>query len=184
MHDPNPSFTGPASAGYDAADKWSPVPDWSTAAIDRDGWTARPRPGLFRLHLAGQIDLAIAELAPRAPMSGLWEIAAHDPAVLCIGRDRALIVSEKPLPAIHGWNVKGWAATPADDAWLAFDIEGPDLRTLMARAVTVDLETGSPSAMLNFAGVPALLVRTAPATARITVEAGLAAYVWRWLEGA
>lgn len=184
MPDPNPSFAGPASAGYDAADKWSPVPDWSTAVLDRDGWRARPRPGLFRLHLAGRIEAAIAQLAPDAPLLGLWQIATHAPAVLRIARDRALIESRMPLPAIHGWNADGWAATPADDAWMAFDIEGANLRALMAQALTADLEAGSPSAMVHFAGVPALLVRAAPDTARVTVEAGLAAYLWRWLEGA
>lgn len=184
MPDPSPSFAGPASAGYDAADKWSPPPDWTTAVIRRDGWSARPCPGLHRLHVAGRVDLAVAAIAPGAPMSGLWEVAAGDTAVLRIGRDRALVESRAPLPALHGWNAEGWAATPASDAWMAVGIEGPGLRGAISQGTGADLDAGSRSAMVLFAGVPALLVRTAPDTARITVETGFAPYLWRWLEGA
>ena len=62
------------------------------------------------------------------------------------------------------------------------DIDGPSMRDVLAEATSVDLDAGSPSASLLFAGVNAILYRMAEDRARLHVEAGFGPYLWRWLE--
>lgn len=168
-------------AGYDAAEKWTPYPDWSKAGIARDGWSARPVPMLSQVLVSGDISEARRIHAPQAAEAGLWSIATGDPYLVRLARDRVLIVSSEPLAIPLGWN-GGWAASPAGDAFFVVDIEGPSMRAVVAEATGADLDAGSPSAALLFAGVNTILYRMAEDRARIHVEAGFAPYLWRWLE--
>lgn len=168
--------------GYDAATKWTPAPDWREAALDRASWSARPVFGLGQTLVSGDLAAFRAALAPDAAEPGLWQVAAGD-ALVRIARDRALLVTAQPQAVEPGWAEGGWAVSPADDAWTVLDLSGESLGALCAQATAADLEAGSPSAALLFAGVACLLYRTAAETARLHVEAGFAPYVWRWLEG-
>ena len=167
--------------GYDAAAKWTPVPDWNRAAIVRSSWAARPVFGLHQLLLSGDLEGAHAALAPEAAMLGLWEIGEGD-AMVRIARDRALLVTALPVDFQPGWNPGGRAASPACDAWAVFELSGESARAVCAQATSADLDAGSRSASLLFAGTACLLYRTAPEIARIHVERGFAPYIWRWLE--
>lgn len=167
--------------GHDAAAKWTPMPDWRGAAIVRSSWSARPLHGLGQTLLSGDLDAARAALAPNASEAGLWQVAEGD-ALVRIARDRALLVTARPLSALAGWSSGGWATSAADDAWAVIELAGESARAVCAQATSADLEAGSPSAALLFAGVTCLLYRTAPETARIHVERGFAPYLWRWLE--
>ena len=62
------------------------------------------------------------------------------------------------------------------------EIDGAGLAALVAEATSADLDAGSPSAAIMFAGIPCLLYRTGQTTARLHVERPLATYVWHWLE--
>ena len=168
--------------GYDAAIKWTPPPDWRTAALEGDGWAARPAPPLSRLLVSGDIATAMADLAPAGKDVGLWQICGDAAYALRIGRDRALIVSSTQSDVQTGWNPRGYAVSPADDGWMALDIAGPAMRELVAEMTVADLEAGSPSAACQACGVVVLLHRTAADVARIHVETGHAPYLWRWIE--
>lgn len=161
---------------------WAPVPDWTSAVLQGDGWSARVVPDLHRLLVSGNLQAAITSLAPKAPSIGLWQIAEEETQALRIGRDRMLITSVEPLAAVFGWNAQGYAVSLADDAYRTIEIHGPKLRDLVAEMTFVDLEGGSPSAATLVCGQQALLHRTSADCARLHIEAPLATFIWHWLE--
>lgn len=167
-------------ADYDAAAKWTPMPDWRDAVLRREGWQARPVPGLHLLLVSGDL----AALADRLPLpeAGLWAAEPAPALRLRTAHDRALLVSHEPASLSPGWHAEGFAVSEASDALAVFEISGPAMSEVMREAVSADLDAGSPSAATLFAGVPAFLHRTVPDAARLYVESPLAAYVWRWLE--
>jgi sarcosine oxidase gamma subunit len=161
---------------------WTPVPDWPSAVLEGEGWTARPVLGLHRILVSGDLETAVATLAPDAPSIGLWQIAEGEVHALRIGRDRMLITSTVPLAVEPGWNTGGFAVSPADDAYATLEIKGPKLGELLAEMTFVDLDGGSRSAATLVCGQQALLHRTSTDCARIHIEAPLATYLWHWLE--
>jgi hypothetical protein len=161
--------------------KWTPVPDWTTARLTRPGWNAAYVAGLFQTLISGDLTAAFARLDPQPVSVGLWRIA-RAPAAIRIGRERALLVASRAFALGWGWREEGWAATDASDAYGVLSLSGPALRQLVAEATSAEVEAGSPSAAIHFAGVPALLYRVREDEARLHVEAALAPYVWRWLE--
>lgn len=168
---------------HEREDRWTPVPDWTAAAIEKADWSARAVEGLERVLVSGAIESAVREIAPGAGEAGLWQVTSGDPHVIRIARDRALVVSNRRLDVAEGWQAAGWAATMAGDAWLAIDIAGPAMADVIAEAVSADLNSGSPSASVRFAGLNGvLLVRADAERARLHVERATAPYLWRWLE--
>lgn len=166
-----------------AATLWSPAPDFSTAAIDRNGWTVRPVSGLAQMLVSGDLAAARAAFAPDTAEVGLWEIAAPRSCLVRIARDRALVVSAGGSQSVaSGWRSEGFAASDASDLYAVFDLHGPAIRTVVAEACAADLDAASPSAATLFAGFHALLYRTAENGARLHVEAPFAPALWRWLE--
>lgn len=161
---------------------WAPVPNWTSAVLEGEGWSARPVLGLYRILVSGDLERALAALAPGMPSIGLWEIAGGNTHALRIGRDRMLITSAAPLDVALGWNEDGFAVSQADDAYAAIDIQGPKQRELVAEMTFVDLEGNSPSAATLICGQQALLHRTSADCARVHIEAPLASYLWHWLE--
>lgn len=164
-------------------EKWTPVPtDWAGTAIQGDGFSARRVLGLGQTLVSGDLTAASAALAPGAPTVGLWQAAETLPAFVRIARDRALLVSERPLAVEDGCRTEGFALSTADDVWAVLEIEGEALADLMAEGAAADFSRASPSAATLFAGAPALIYRTTPSTARLHVESPLLPSVWRWLE--
>ncbi len=161
---------------------WEPAPDFGTAVIRRDGLAMQSVSGLGQILVSGDLGAAAKVLAPDAPMVGLWGIVETSTVFLRMARDRALLVSPQPLAIRPGWRAEGFAASPADDAFIVLEIAGDDLAIVVAEATGADLTSGSPSAAIRFCGVDALLCRSAPDTARLHVERAFAPYVWRWLE--
>jgi sarcosine oxidase gamma subunit len=161
--------------------KWSPAPDWRAARLTRSDWSAAPADDLSQLLISGNLAAALATFEPAPVSVGLWQIAPTGGAIR-IARDRALLVAAQALAAPAGWQAAGWVATDASDAYRVIEIAGSALRAIVAEAVSADLDAGSPSAAILFAGVPALLYRTGETRARLHVEAALAPYVWRCLE--
>lgn len=169
-------------AEIDRGTFWTQPPDWRGDEIRREGWMARRISRLGQVLVSGNLAAAKAALARGAPEVGLWGVADDASYVVRIARDRALIVSVLPLPFEPGWRADGWAATPADDLYAVLQIDGADLERLVAEGTSADLSAGSPSASVNFAGMPALLYRITPRTAHLHVDASLAAYLWTWLQ--
>ncbi|RST86844.1 hypothetical protein EJC49_09065 [Aquibium carbonis] len=170
-----------SDAVHDSAAKWPVFPDWSGAVIERPGWSGRPVLGLSQVLVSGDFRAALSAHAPTAAEAGLWSIAPTDPIAARIARDRVLLVGSRPLDLPSGWNGT-WAASPASDAWFVVDLEGPAVEHVIREGTAADLGASSPSAAILFAGVQAILYRTADRCARLHVESPFGPYLWRWLE--
>lgn len=160
---------------------WTPAPDRAVVRIEREGLSARFLSGLGQTLVSGDLDAALSTIAPGAPEFGLWGLADTESFSVRVARDRALLVTPAPLAVVSGWR-DGFVATPCDDAFAVVEISGEGLLELVSEATSVSLDAGSRSAAVLFAGVTVFLYRSGPATARLHVEAPLAAYLWSWLE--
>ncbi|WP_022729815.1 hypothetical protein [Fodinicurvata sediminis] len=168
----------------DFAAKWTAFPDWQDARIAREGWQAHVVTGLSQVMVSGHLEKAWKALPDSGNEVGLWQVASTDSSYrVRIARDRALLVSPDPIDFEAGWQPEGWAATPAHDALLVIEIQGMPAEEIVMEATSVNLDEGSPSASVRFAGLNGvLLYRTAPNCARLHVEASYGPYLWRWLE--
>lgn len=162
----------------DRGNFWRPAPA-VTDLIRRPGFEARFVDGLGQTLVSGNLDAAKAALAPDAPEVGLWKLAGEGRCWVRIARDRALLVSP-PLSVAAGWH-SGYVATPCADAYAVLELSGAEIPQVIAEATSVDLDAGSRSAAILFAGVTAFLYRTSDTTARLHVESPLSAYLWTWL---
>jgi sarcosine oxidase gamma subunit len=150
--------------------------------IDKPRLQARALTGRGQTLISGDLEAAIAALAPGAPLIGLYASAPEGAHALRIARDRALLVTPAPLGAPEGWR-DGWCATAVDDGWVAIDVEGPDAPSALAQGTSADLAAGSPSAAVLFAGFRCLVART-EAGFRLHVEAPWLEALLTWLDGA
>lgn len=161
---------------------WAPAPDMAKAEIERDDLSAVFVTGLHQTLISGELDVAMAAIAPHAYEVGLGGDSKANAAVwVRIARDRALLVSSQPLDIVAGWR-DGYVVTPCDDAWAVLDLSGLALYDVIAEAMSADIDAGSRSAAVLFADIPVLLYRTSLSSIRLHVERPLAAYLWRWLE--
>ncbi|MCV0395530.1 MAG: hypothetical protein K5872_16840 [Rhizobiaceae bacterium] len=165
-----------------AATLWSPRPDFASVTIERDGWAARSVTGLSQCLVSGNLAAARKAFAPDALEMGLWSIATSIPILVRIARDRALIVGHDTGVVPSGWRPEGFAASDATDLYAVVEIAGPAMRDIVAQATAADLDSGSPSATVVFAGLQALLYRVDEQAARIHVETSQATALWHWLE--
>ena len=150
--------------------------------IDRPGVRVRAHAGLGRTLISGDLEAAVATLAPGAPMLGLFALAPDGPHALRIARDRALLVTPEPLRAADGWR-DGWCATSIDDGWAAVEVAGDDAPFTLMQGTSADPAAGSPSAAVLFAGLRCLLVRT-EAGFRLHLERPWLEALLAWLDGA
>jgi len=142
--------------------------------------------GLGATLISGDLEAALAALAPGAPMLGLYASAPDGAHALRIARDRALLVTPAPLAAPEGWQGagdSGWCATCVDDGWAAVEVQGEDAPLALVQGTSVDLSAGSPSAALHFFGVTCLLARTQTGF-RLHVERMRLEGLLAWLDGA
>ena len=161
---------------------WAPARGAEGALVWRSGFTARPRTGIGQTLISGNLEEALAALAPGAPMVSLCGRAPDEPHALRIARDRALLVTPAPLGAADGWR-NGWCATAVDEGWVAVEIEGEGAPLVMMQGTAADLAAGSPSAGVLFAGLRCLIVRTG-AGFRLHVERPWLEALLTWLDGA
>jgi sarcosine oxidase gamma subunit len=132
--------------------------------------------------ISGDLEAAIAALAPGAPLLGVHALAPEGAHALHIARDRALLVTAAPIAKAEGWR-EGWCATVVADGWVAVDVEGPDAALVLMQGTSSDLAAGSPSTAILFAGLRCLLLQTA-AGFRLHVEAHWLEALLTWLDGA
>ena len=161
--------------------EWPPARGGAGLLIDRQRLNARRLGGLGQTLISGDLDAAIAALAPGAPMLGLYALAPESAHALRIGRTSALLVTPAPLSVLEGWR-DGWCATSVDDAWAAVEISGADAAQALMQATSADLASGSPSAAVLVFGLRGLLARTASGF-RVHVESPWLETLLAWLDG-
>ena len=173
--------------------EWPPARGGRELLIDRQRLTARRLGGLGQTLIAGDLDAAVAALAPAAPMLGLYALAPEGAHALRIGRTSALIVTPAPLigrseerPSLDGLCVDGWrdgwCATSVDDGWAAVEVSGEDAAQALMQATSADLASGSPSAAVLVFGLRGLLART-PSGFRVHLESPWVETLLAWLDG-
>ena len=80
--------------------EWPPARGNAGLLIDRPRLTARRRGGLGQILISGDLDAAIAGLAPGAPLLGLYALAPESAHALRIGRTSALLITPAPFPLL------------------------------------------------------------------------------------
>jgi hypothetical protein len=161
--------------------EWPPARGGAELLIDRQGLAARRLGKLGQTLMSGDLDAAVAALAPGAPMLGLYALAPESAHAFRIGRTSTLLVTPAPLSVLEGWR-DGWCATSVDDAWAAVEISGADAARALMQATSADLASGSPSAAVLVFGLRGLLARTASGF-RVHVEAPWLETLRSWLDG-
>ena len=161
---------------------WPPARRGEGALVDRPRLVARALTGFGQTLISGDLEAAIAALAPGAPLLGLYAPAQGAAHALRIARDRALLVTPTPLGAADGWR-DGFCATPVDDGFAAVEVTGPDALSALAQGTSADLAAASPSAAVQFAGLRCLLARI-DGGFRLHVEAPWLEALLAWLDGA
>ena len=161
--------------------EWPPARGGAELLIDRQRLTARRLGGLGQTLISGDLDMGIADLAPGAPMLGLYALAPSGAHALRIGRQSALLVTPAPLATAEGWR-DGWCATSVDDGWAAVEVSGEDVANALMQATSANLASGSPSAAVLVFGLRGLLVRT-PSGFRVHIEAPWLETLLTWLDG-
>jgi len=166
----------------DLALRWPAAPDWSSAGIEGAGVTVKSVAGLYQMLVSGNLDAWNRTSGLTGSGVGALALAQGDAWQARVARDRLLAVSVRPFSVAPGWHAEGFAATRMDAALHVFEIEGPGLGDVVARAVMLDPAGNSPSAAMLFAGVNAVVYRyRTDKCARVHVDCGLAPYLWEWL---
>jgi hypothetical protein len=172
--------------------EWPPARGGAELLIDRQRLTARRLGGLGQTLISGDLDAAIAELAPGAPMLGLYALAPESAHALRIGRASALLITRGPLIGrseerlsfdglrVDGWR-NGWCATSVDDGWAVVDVSGADASQALMQATSADLSSGSSSAAVLVFGLRGLLARTSSGF-RVHIETPWLETLLTWLD--
>jgi hypothetical protein len=161
--------------------EWAPPRACADLLIDHPRLTARRLGGLGQILISGDLDAAVAALAPGASMLGLYALVPAGEHALRIGRTSALLITQAPLAVVDGWR-DGWCATSVDDGWAAVEVSGEDAPQALMQATSADLASGSPSAATLFFGLRGLLART-QAGFRVYVEAPWLETLLAWFDG-
>jgi hypothetical protein len=161
--------------------EWPAARGGAELLIDRQRLIVRRLGGLGQTLISGDLDAAIADLAPGAPMLGLYALLPENAHALRIGRTSALLVTPAPIGAADGWR-DGWCATSVDDGWAAVEVLGEDAAQALMQATSTDLASGSASAAILVFGLRGLLVRISSGF-RVHVEAPWLETLLTWLEG-
>lgn len=167
----------------DLAGKWPATPDWATATIDEAGVNIRTLSGLSQCLVSGDLAAWSAASGIAGPAVGAGMIATGGEYEVRIARDRVLAVSERPFTVEPGWHDGGFAVSVMDGGLHVFEIGGPGVSQVLARAMTLDPQKTSASASVLFAGIDVFLYYHASSErARLHVDRGLAPYLWEWFE--
>ena len=152
---------------------WTSVTPEPGATLEAPGVTITCAADAGAALVSGDLDAAIAALAPGAPMLGLLDACPDRPHALRIARDRALLVTEAPLWR-DGWEGT-YAVSAADDLFLKITITGD--RAAEIRDACMSAAGGSASASTLFAGHAALVVSVANGIC-VRVQRPEAAALW------
>jgi sarcosine oxidase gamma subunit len=169
----------------DLAKKWSPVPDWQSAVIERPRLKIRTLTGFSQALVSGNLAAWREASGLSDPPAGALSVVTGTRYAACIARDRILAVSETPFDIASGWHESGFALSAINAGLHMLEIEGPELADLWAQATTLDPHGVTSSASVLFAGAHVLCYRHGHGERlRIHIDRGLAPYLWTWLERA
>lgn len=136
---------------------WTDQPLMAADTIDGNGVrVARQDTGCQSL-ISGDLETALALLAPGASMLGFAQTPKTSDHAIRIARDQALLITAAPPMSEAGWNAKGFAFSPAGGRFACLSLIGPNALDLLAHGTNSAPPTGSPSAALRFAGTSALV---------------------------
>ncbi len=167
---------------HDLSRTWRPEPDWANARLDGPGITIRAVTGLTQRLVSGDIARFLAQYDLGRDVGG-FGMAFGDRYAVRLARDRMLVIGLAPGECADGWHAAGYAVTTVGSGQRILEMRGEVVRDLLTRAVTVDPDKASPSAVMPFGGVTcAVYCHEVPQALRVHVERGLAAYLWEWLE--
>lgn len=160
--------------------------DWVSAEPDvgeqqhRDGVTLTLIPTPPMTMVSGDItQLAVTH---DTAVVGLGEVPPTQSFLVRLARDRALWIRPPKHTPTDGWH-DGAAWTEVDGSYAVVQVEGVRSMHLLQQGTSVNLQEGSPSATLLFAGQAATLTREGAAW-WILVERAWLPCIWTWLEGA
>ena len=162
----------------DLTSSWPAVPDWSHAALDAGGISARSQPLATQHLVSGNLEAFAAKAGLADTGVGAFAQASGERYALRVALDRMLVVN---APADGGWHPDGYAVTDVSAVYHVFEIEGPGIEDLIGEATAMDPAIGSPSAAILFAGQQAIAYYHG-SRLRLHVERGFAPYIWQWLE--
>jgi hypothetical protein len=136
---------------------WTDRPLAPGEALERPDCRVAHVPSACQTLLTGDLDRAVAALAPGAPLLGLGGAAGDAPFAIRVARDHAILVTEIPPDIAAGWHGDGFAISRADGRFCCLSLSGPGAADVLAQGLSSPLPAGSPSAALRFAGRTALL---------------------------
>lgn len=131
------------------------------------------------LMISGDLDAAIAALAPGAAVVGCGGPAPEGPHAIRVARDRMLWITDAPLDVRPGWQ-DGYAISLADDLFATITLSGPRRDAIAAACTATPLDGSSPSAATLFGGIGAIVTRSGAALV-IRVPQPEAAALWSML---
>lgn len=142
---------------------WPELPDLSGEIIARNDLRVTGATAPAALLISGDLDAALAALAPGAPMLGLGADTQADGGAgtwaARIARDRALLVGAALPDVAAGWHAGGYGISQAGDLWRLFAVAGSAADRVIAEGTSADITAASPSAAVLFAGQTCLLLR-------------------------
>jgi hypothetical protein len=126
--------------------------------------------------ISGDLEAALAVLAPGAPVLGCGAPAPQGPHAIRVARDRAILVTPAPLVVQPGWH-GSYALSLADDLYATIILSGPRADEIASACTATPLDGSSASAATLFAGVGALVTRRG-GTLAVRVQWPEAASLW------
>lgn len=154
---------------------WPAPPDWATARTTVPGVTISAGQG-GRGHwlLSGERSAIDARIAT------LGEVEA----VLPIAPDRVMLVTQAGAGLEEGWHPSGLAISDLSQAFVTFDLRGPDTAAVLAMgSPSLALDARPRAAALGFAGLT-VLFQPLPHGARLYVDQSQTTHLWQWFSAA
>ena len=169
---------------HDRGQFWSPIPDWSSAALSTAAVSARPAAVGAAWQLSGEWGGVLTRLGVGA-VRGPRDRCADARYALRLSPDSVLLVGADALDLSPGWHDDGYAATDLGDALVVVDVEGTGAAAVMSAGSEYPFDDTASrpheSARMQFAGHTVVVSRRA-AGWRLHVPRPWAAALWRWLE--
>ena len=170
---------------HDRAQFWSPVPEWSQAALRGAGIAVVPVNGASAWLLSGNFTELLARNNIGA-IHGPRQLCSSETYALRLAPDRVLVVDgEASTAALTVDPVPDCAVTEISDGMVIFDMSGEAAAELMAQGSEYPFGDTSvlplESASMSFGGFRVIVSRRTNGW-RLHVERPWAAALWRWLE--
>lgn len=136
--------------------------------------------------ISGNLEAALAQVSPTAPMLGLLEDRdGSKSCALRVSRDSALLLSDGVCEVTSAWHETdggAFAISDASDVYAGFSISGEGADSILAQGGIGDVNARSASAAVQFGGVTTLLLRDGSDYC-LWVPSALAIYMTSFFKG-